>query len=166
METLKSFFRIFGVNTVVVTAMAVAATYVCHKYSYSEDFPMSLIGLAVLFPIVFSINGAYKRRETVLDQYPNLKGHGRAIFFASRDWIPDNDLKAQEDLKIILLNLMKSSKDFFQSHGKDAAEEEEAHANISALSKHIQEFRGRGLASGEVSRVNSYLSKMMVSFEN
>jgi hypothetical protein len=146
--------------------MAVAATYVCHKYSYSEGFPMSLIGLAVLFPIVFSINGAYKRRETVLDQYPNLQGHGRAIFFASRDWIPDNDLKAQEDLKIILLNLMKSSKDFFQSHGKDAAEEEEAHANISALSKHIQEFRGRGLASGEVSRVNSYLSKMMVSFEN
>jgi hypothetical protein len=34
---------------------------------------------AIVFPIVFSINSAYKRREAVLDDYAALKAHGRNI---------------------------------------------------------------------------------------
>jgi len=47
------------------------------------------VTIVVVFPIVFSIGGAYKRRETVLDDYGALKAHGRAIYFATRDWLED-----------------------------------------------------------------------------
>jgi hypothetical protein len=35
----------------------------------------------VVFPIVFSIGGAYKRRENALDEYGCLKAHCRAEGF-------------------------------------------------------------------------------------
>ena len=45
-------------------------------------------------------------------------------------------------------------------------EEMEVYGNFSDLSTFIKEFRKRGLASGEVSRANQHLSKMIDAFES
>ncbi len=58
--------------------------------------PSGLIGVAIIFPIVFSINAAYRRREEALRYFASLKAHCVAIFNAHRDWVPsedDNDKK-------------------------------------------------------------------------
>jgi hypothetical protein len=46
-----------------VAATAVASTYLCGRFGLLAEFPLTLIATAVVFPIVFSIGGAYKRRE-------------------------------------------------------------------------------------------------------
>ncbi len=166
MNTFKSFFRIFGINTFVVIGLAIASTWICRHYTFTEDFPLTLIGLAVVFPIVFSINGAYKRREVVLDQYGILKAHGRAIYFASRDWVGDDDAASAEKVKTIMHELLRGCRELFQSDEAGfEAREEAVYAKFSELSLFIKDFRRRGLATGEVSRSNQYMSKMVVAFE-
>ena len=66
MKWLKSLRLIIGVHTLVITLLAVASTWLCLRYEIIANFPLTLIGTAIIFPIVFSISGAYKRRESAL----------------------------------------------------------------------------------------------------
>jgi len=87
MKNLKQVLIIINLKTLVITALAVCSTYLCRRYEITAEFPMTLIATAVVFPIVFSIGGAYKRRENALTKYGSVKTHGRAIYFAARDWL-------------------------------------------------------------------------------
>ncbi len=66
MGLLRQFFRIFDLQVALIAALAVAATWGCIAYGIRSDLPSSLIAVAIVFPIVFSIGAAYQRRETDL----------------------------------------------------------------------------------------------------
>ena len=91
MPHLRTFLVLINLKTVIVAGLSVAATAICRYYGVTADYPLTLIAIAIVFPIVFSIGGAYKRREAALDDYASLKAHGRAIYFAARDWLEDSD---------------------------------------------------------------------------
>ena len=95
-------------KTLVVASLAVASTALCKAQGWEADFPLTLISTAVIFPIVFSIGGAYKRRESALDDYGTFKAHGQAIFFATRDWVPEPDEAQIERCRAHLRELMES----------------------------------------------------------
>jgi hypothetical protein len=69
---LQSIFLIINRKTLIVTSLSVASTFICRYVDFTADFPLSLVITAVVFPIVFSINAAYTRRETALDRYSRL----------------------------------------------------------------------------------------------
>jgi predicted membrane chloride channel (bestrophin family) len=168
---IKRYFNritiIINLKAVVVSALAIASMLVCSRFSLTADFPLTLIATAIVFPIVFSIGGAYKRREVALDDYGTIKAHGRAIFFAARDWLEEPDPATLQRSKIILGDLLKNCRALFHAPVAEMPVHESAiYRNFSELSGFIKELRGKGLASGEVSRCNQYLSKMIVSFES
>jgi len=167
MNTLKSLRLIINLQTLVVTGLSILATYLCIHSGIVMDFPLTLIGIAIVFPVVFSISEAYKRREKALGFYGDLKANGRAIYFASRDWIGDNSDEHNRQ-KIDLLNsLFVGCRELFYSENKqeEHAKEEFIYKQFSELSQSIVKFRKRGLSNGEVSRSNQYLSKMIIAFE-
>jgi hypothetical protein len=138
------------------------------------EFPLTLMAIAIVFPIVFSIGGAYKRREAALDQYGSMKAHGRAIYLAARDWIENPDLNLLDQMKAGLLELLLACRELFLTplaspRDRDKPEmverEERVYAAFSRLSLLIRSFRDTGLATGEVSRCNQYLSKTIAAFE-
>ncbi len=147
--------------------LAVASTWICRRQEWFAEFPLTMIGTAVIFPIVFSIGGAYKRRETALDKYADIKAHGRALYFASRDWIDDTDPELLAELRGLLFELLNASRDLFkQPVRKMADQERRVYVALSELSTYVNGLRDRGLPSGEASRCNQFLSKMMISFES
>lgn len=167
LHRLKMIALIINFKAVVVAALAVISTYLCIQFEITANFPLTLLATAIVFPIVFSINSAYKRREAVLDDYAALKSHGRAIYFATRDWLEHDDARAQERCRELLGQLFSSTRELFIGQRKKMHEQEEiVYADFSNLSRFIREdLRQAGLASGEVSRCNQYLSKMLLAFE-
>ena len=73
MPRWRSFFILINLKTVVVAGLSIASTFACRHYGIFAEFPLTLIAIAVVFPIVFSIGGAYKRREAALDDYASMK---------------------------------------------------------------------------------------------
>jgi hypothetical protein len=137
------------------------------RYGYKADFPLTLVGIAIVFPVVFSIDSAYKRRERALALLSDFKAHLHAMFLASRDWIepPNDDFK--NEVKENLLSTYESVRQFFVSDQKEAHNlEKEIFNKVSSLSGLLMRFRSLGLQSGEVSRISQYVSKIEVALEN
>ncbi len=154
-------------KTLTIAILAVLATWVSLQFNLVADYPLTIISTAVIFPIVFSIGHAYKRREAALDDYGTIKAHGRAIYFAARDWIPEQSEDRLRHVEAVLIHLLKSCRDLFKAEREDiSAHEREVYASFSELSEFVKRMREEGLASGECSRCNQYISKMIVAFES
>ena len=167
-DNMNKIFLIINKKTAVIATLSVISTYICIRYSILADFPLSLFATAIIFPIVFSINSAYGRREKALAKYSSIKSQGTAIFFATRDWLDSPSKENINKSKSLLEELLSACKEFFTGSIVDLRENEKAVYNaFSNLSKFIKnDLRNNGMASGEVSRVNQYLSKMLISFED
>ncbi len=168
LRRLKRILVLASWKTLVVTTLAIASTYLCRRFGLLMEFPLALITTAVVFPIVFSISGAYKRREVALDEYGALKALGRSIYFAARDWPAETDAETIAEAKQRLRGVSEACRVLFLSPIELMDKYEGAvYREFSELSLFIRgHLREKGLATGEVSRCNQYLSKMMVAFEN
>lgn len=166
LKDIRRIGLIINYKTFVVMVLSGMATCFCLYFNITAKYPLTLIGTAIVFPIVFSIGGAYKRREVALDQYGNIKAHGRALFFGVKHWLPETSTVLQEEVKDHLAHLLEScKKSFTEPLDKLPENEIGIYESFDELSMFIKKLRAHGLPSGEASRANQFLSKMMVSFE-
>ena len=107
-ENLTGVRLVVDIKTLYVSILAVGSMVICKEYSIEGNFPLTLISTAIIFPIVFSIGGAYKRRENALSHYGSIKANGRAIFHAVRDWMPEAD---EDSLNQTLLERINEDQD-------------------------------------------------------
>ncbi len=163
MKILKSLNLIINFRTIIVTILSLASTWLCLRYNYTANFPLTLIGIAIVFPIVFSINSAYRRRENALQYLSEFKIHGLAIYYAARDWIPEGPLSSQ--LKDHLKKIFELMRDLMHERVPRSQAESKVYGAFSELSILLQRFRGNEIAGGEISRISQYLSKMMLAFD-
>ena len=99
-KVLKHFFSVINTKTFVVIAAACVTTYVCTILDFHYNVPTDLIGIAIVFPIVFSINAAYSRREKALEHYSVFKGSALSIRYAHMHWIDENQKENRQGKKI------------------------------------------------------------------
>src|SRR3954465_8950656 len=158
---LRSIYLIINYKTFIVTALAVVSAYLCFRFNFIARFPDMLVGVAIVFPVVFSIGSAYNRRETALQRWADFKGHAIAVYFATRDWPSDkqNDLSVRtRDIIIKMIGLLK--KTLNGTRAEWPQREVEIFKLFSELSSITMDMRKFGVQSGEVSRVSQYVSKM------
>ena len=67
LKRLKTITLIINAKAIVIAGLAVLSTFLCLSLEISANFPLTLLATAIVFPIVLSINNAYKRREAALD---------------------------------------------------------------------------------------------------
>jgi hypothetical protein len=125
-----------------------------------------MLSIAIVFPIVFSINSAYQRREEALKSLAGIKGHLIALFLAVKHW-GEEGKKADSSLLVStslhLNNVLGEIKNYLISENFREREFGVYHA-MTSLSKNLQLMR-KYLASNEMSRINEYVSMMSVDFE-
>lgn len=165
MRTLRSFVRIVDHHTVIVTALALGSTWACIRFEVLADLPSALIGVAVIFPIVFSINSAYQRREQALMALASARAHAIAIGWAHRDWLEGHEELADSGRRL-LTELFATIRAFFHAGAGEHPEAlQEVYRRFSALSKSHEELRAAGMPANEISRTNQYLRAVMIEFE-
>lgn len=167
-RVLKSFFLIINYKTLIVTALSVISTYVCYSLGLTAKFPDMLVGVAIVFPVVFSIGSAYNRRETALQRFSDFKGHAIAMYYASRDWPTDKNNDLPRRVRSLVNDMIILMRTMFTSRQKAEWQhnEKKIYEYFSKLSHLTMEFRQYGVQAGEISRVNQYVSKMIIAFDN
>ncbi len=163
----RSFSLIINWKTYLLTGMSVLCTYLCFTFGLTAKFPDMLVGVAIVFPVVFSISSAYNRRETALQRWADFRGHAIAIFYAVRDWPTDKNKELPKRVRDLTSDMVHRTKELLTSDRSSwAKREEEFYELFSKLSEITMELRAHGVQSGEISRVSQYLSKMVIAFDN
>lgn len=165
---LRSFFLIINYKTLIITILAIASTYVCIRINLTAKFPDMLVGVAIVFPVVFSISSAYTRRETALQRLSDFKGHAIAFYYATRDWPVDKTNDLPQRARVLANDLAQLMRDMFTKHQRSEwiKNERLIYSKFSDLSLLTMEMRNYGVQSGEVSRISQYVSKMIIAFDN
>jgi len=167
MRIIKSIFRIINYKTFIVTILAIASTWLCMKYHVVANLPLTLVGIAIVFPVVFSIDSAYKRRERALALLSDIKAHSLSLYQASSDWIDPKNEGFKIRIKEKLMEIYAGIRILLTSKNRDAKGfEEDLYDKLAELSDLLQEFRKFGLVAGEMSRVSQYISKIEVALES
>ena len=124
-KVLKSFLLIINYKTLVITTLSVISTYVCYRLGFTAKFPDMLVGVAIVFPVVFSIGSAYNRRESALQRFSDFKGHAIAIYYATRDWTTDKDHNLPAQVRNIVTEMMAIMRKMFTSSNRSELLENE-----------------------------------------
>jgi hypothetical protein len=167
-SVLKSFFLIINYKTLIITALAVISSEVCYRYDLVAKFPDMLVGVAIVFPVVFSIGSAYNRRETALQRFSDFKGHAIAMYFGTRDWTTNKENDLPERVRRMIGEMVIIMRAMFKSNhrGEWQQNEKKLYRYFSDLSALTMEMRQYGVQSGEISRISQYVSKMIIAFDN
>lgn len=167
-RVLRSFFLIINYKTLVITLLAVASTYVCIDVGLTAKFPDMLVGVAIVFPVVFSISSAYTRRETALQRLSDFKGHAISFFYATRDWPSDKNNDLPQRTRQLLDEVVTNMRSMFTKNQRSEwfKYEQTIYDTFSKLSLLTMDMRNYGVQSGEISRISQYVSKMIIAFDN
>ena len=165
MKTIRRFGKIVDYHTWLVTLFALVVVFVSRQLDFLVDLPTTLIGIAVVFPLVFSINSAYRRREDALRAFASLKAHGVALVFAHREW-PVQDVAHAQRAKDLLHRLLTAVSHHFSANGHDQTQsKQQVYAIFSDFSRSHELLRQAGVPANEISRANQYLRQLIIEFE-
>ncbi|MEP2671196.1 MAG: hypothetical protein ABJH04_19490 [Cyclobacteriaceae bacterium] len=165
---LKSFSLIINYKTFIVTALSIISTYFCYRFNLVASFPDMLVGVAIVFPVVFSIGSAYNRRENALQRLADFKGHAVALYYATRDWTTDKSSDLPQRMRELIKQLLILMREMLAERKMDKWHDNEVrlYQQFSKLSAYTMEMRNLGVQSGEISRISQYVSKMIIAFDN
>jgi predicted membrane chloride channel (bestrophin family) len=165
MQAITNFSKLVNRQTIIVIALSLLATYACLRFNYIIDLPTGIIGIAVVFPIVFSINAAYRRREEALRYFASLKAHAAALYYAHRDWVPTHTHEHADRMAHITTRLLQALHQYFSSCGENEQHFQTIYQLFDELSHSMEQLRRTGIPANEISRANQYLRSMIIDFE-
>ena len=85
-------------RTLISVIISLIATWTAYKYNLSFNLDLTLISIAVVFPLVFTLGSAFQRREKALEHLGRAKGSLASIkYIFSISKAPEVEKKKIED---------------------------------------------------------------------
>ena len=160
------FVRVFDIHVWAIVALALLATWLSIRFGVSADLPSELIAVAVVFPIVFSINAAYKRREDALRSLAAIRAWAATFWLAHRDAVPNGAREHAPRAAAIGRGLYAA---LSEALARPRADRTQAFARVSSFcseaSQSLEGLRAAGLAATEVGSLTAGLNRTMGEIE-
>ena len=83
--TMKSFLQHLNIMVFFHISITMIAVYLFQKYTITFDINVALFVSPIVFPLAFSINSDFQRREKVLEDLAMFKSAGVSWFFSMRE---------------------------------------------------------------------------------
>ena len=114
---IRQYYSIINYRTYLALGISVVVTYVFYKFDFTFNLDLTLLSIAIIFPLVFAIRTSFKRREKALEHLSEFRSSLKTLyyFFNSNDKLSEEDLKEIKgilsEINTVTLNNLKS-KDF------------------------------------------------------
>ncbi len=110
---------LFNLRTFLVLLISQLATFLVIHYQIKYQFDFLLFGLAIGFPLAFSIQAAFRRRDRALEYFSMFKGSTLAIhysFSVSEDLLPEKKIEIRSILKSMSDQLIRQLQERIKSY--------------------------------------------------
>lgn len=106
-QPIKKYLSILNYRTAIVLIISVIVTYISYRYDINFNVDLTLLSIAIIFPLVFTIRGSFRRREKALEHLSEFRSTIKTVkyFLLSNQELSD---KYKHEIEEILLNINSS----------------------------------------------------------
>mmetsp|Transcript_1543 Transcript_1543/g.3516 ORF Transcript_1543/g.3516 Transcript_1543/m.3516 type:complete len:336 (+) Transcript_1543:161-1168(+) len=158
-------------HTIFMVAATIFATFICAKgvLDFSFDFSMSIVAVGTVFPLVFSVQASFSRREQALKALAQIKGTTFACYLMFKTWDKTGDGKFAAEADQILQKLLDDIMWYVRCEQRTPETGHSVYDGFTALAEKMGEFvPNTGYSKpgeGGLSRMQLYLRDMINDFE-
>ncbi len=158
---MSQYFSIINVRTLYTMVISVLVPVICYEYGVIYDIDLTLISIAIIFPLVFAIRGAFRRREKALEHLSKIRSSLMSIKFG---FMTNEKLtkKEVETGNTLLMNILNELTSHLQGENETR----------SRLDKSIQDLinftnsNPENISRNVKGKVVGYLQKVQEGIEN
>ena len=113
---MQQYLIIINHRTWIALFVAVLTPYLCFHYGINFDIDLTLISIAMIFPLVFTIRGSFRRREKALEHLSEFRSSLITLnyFFMNSSSLPEEQKK---EIHEILINISSTLMSHLKSNG-------------------------------------------------
>ena len=95
MKKIKGLTAVINFRVFIVTITTLIAFYLCHTYELKIFVDFNVISIAIVFPLVFTITGAYQKRQDALKLLSDYRANlvGISDYFKTVYKMPKENIK-------------------------------------------------------------------------
>jgi len=148
-------------RTLISLVISIFATWLSYKYDLKFNLDLTLISVAVVFPLVFTLGSAFQRRDKALEHLSRAKAALATIYYSftqAREMPEKTKEKIYDSIKNVKLSLIE----FLSSHSNDRSKLNQSISHIKTMVEEHKDSLGRGLSL----RVYRYMRDVLMGIEN
>ena len=70
---MKKYLQIINIRTFQVLLICLAISFLVIQYKVKYNYDLTVLSIAIIFPLVFTIRAAFRRREKALEHLSRFK---------------------------------------------------------------------------------------------
>ncbi len=97
---MQKYLDIMNHRSLIIAGLCIAVSYFCLRYNFSYDVDLIIFSIAIIFPLVFTIREAFRRRQHAIRLLSKLKASISAFYFSLEN---SNKLDEEEKQQVDLM---------------------------------------------------------------
>jgi hypothetical protein len=139
---LVRYLSIINHRTLITVFLSLIIPFSAYEFKIIYNIDLTLISLAIIFPLVFAIRGAFKRREKALEHLSLFRGSLKTIeyFFMNSTKLSDD---SKNDAKLLLIQLSDTFLNYLSKDDNNSKEiDKKTESLIDFIIAHSDEIPG------------------------
>lgn len=161
---LTAIYSTINLFTVLHLAISVTLLVICWHYEVFFEMRTDVIGLAIVFPLVFSIQAAYNRREQSCDHIASMKATLHSLRLSFHHHSHKGEM-ITEDIDELLSGLLKKIGQYFRSQAFSYDDYNDILDDFGIISWVIESHYTPTVPAPLLSRMCENLRRFMTEFE-
>tara|TARA_Y100001958_G_C21144831_1_gene482501 strand:+ start:75 stop:821 length:747 start_codon:yes stop_codon:yes gene_type:complete len=158
---VNQYFIIINSRTLLTFIISLIVPFFAYKLNISYNIDLTLISIAIIFPVVFTVRGAFRRREKALEHISRFRGSMLTL-----ENLFDENTKMEDDKKKIIAKILIDTSDKLVDHlsknDYNTTELDKTSGQIYLFVKTNGEF----FANGRKEKILRFLRDVNESIEN
>ncbi|MBY0433618.1 MAG: hypothetical protein K2U26_05875 [Cyclobacteriaceae bacterium] len=158
---MNKYFHIINVRTFQVLLICFGISFFVIRYDIKYNLDLTIIGIAIIFPLVFTIRAAFRRREKALEHLSRFKS---SLLIVYRCFQRSKKLTDEHKAEITSV-LLRISDSFVKNLSNPVKDESGFRSELEKVYQFINEHKEE-ISTGEAFKIFRFLKDVHSSIEN
>jgi len=160
-QLLQKYLAIIDSKTGYVVLLCLLITFLCYRLDFSYNLNVTLFSIAVIFPLVFTIREAFRKRDSVIKLLSIFKSSLNSTYYC----FVYNDKLSKEDRDFVADNLNSVSQMFFDVLKGCEYDQNAVREKLNEVFEFVNAHRDV-ISNGTVMKIIRFLKDVDESIEN
>ncbi len=158
---MKKYLQIINIRTFQVLLICLAISFLVIQYRIKYNYDLTVISIAIIFPLVFTIRAAFRRREKALEHLSRFKASMLIVHYCFQ-----RSKKLTEEKKWVIRNMLVQISDSLVTKlSKHSNDQTELRANLAAAFQFIQDHKEE-ISTSEAMKIFRFMKDVHTTIEN